>query len=99
MVVSRFVSGGEKVGLFLRGPRGRDYGEEARRLSPFGSALEQALGVPAGSDRFLYEKDGPKITADPASWDPAIRWLISETDRYVTATAAIIRSDIDEVEG
>ena len=99
VVVSRFVSSGERVGLFLRGPRGRDYGEEARRLLPFGSALETALGVPAGSERFLYEKDGPRLTDNPASWDDAIRWLISESDRYVTATAAIIRSDVGEVGG
>ncbi len=99
VVVSRFVSGGEKVGLFLRGLRGRDYGEEARRLAPFGPSLEAALNAPAGSERFLFEKSGPKITDDPTSWDEAIRWLISETNRYVKAAAAIIRSDSSEAEG
>jgi hypothetical protein len=90
LVVSRFVSGGETVGVFLRGPHGRDDGEEAARLAPFGPALEAALGVPAGPDRFLYQSIGPTITDDPASWESAISWLMAETDRYVAAASSIV---------
>lgn len=91
IVVSRFVSGGERVGIFIRGPRGRDYGEEARRLEPFGEELASALGVPAGSERYLYEKQGPSITDDPASWDNAARWLMAETDHYVRTVSRLVR--------
>ncbi|GAA3256135.1 hypothetical protein GCM10020258_15270 [Sphingomonas yabuuchiae] len=90
-VVSRFISGGERVGIFIRGPRKRDYSEEARRLEPFRGQLEAALGVPPGSDRYLYEKHGPSITDDPASWDVAARWLIAETDRYVSTVSQVVR--------
>jgi len=91
IVVSRYVSGGERIGLFLRGPRGRDYGEEARRLEPFGQDLEAVLGVPAGMERYQYDKVGPMITDDPTSWDEAAVWLIAETERYVSAVKAILR--------
>lgn len=90
IVVSRFVSGGERVGIFIRGPRGRDYGEEAERLEPFRSDLESALGVPAGNERYPYEKHGPSISHDSSSWDSAARWLIAETDHYVRTVSRIV---------
>lgn len=89
IVISRFVNRGERTGIFIRGPRGRDYEEEAQRLEPFGQKLEALLGVHAGSARYLYLKDGPMITENPSSWDQAAEWLIAETDRYVNAVTKI----------
>lgn len=93
VVISRWL-GKHGVGIFLRGGRGVDYAEMADRLRPFREHLEDRTGAPMGSDRFLFNKAGPGVMDDPASWQPAINWLIAETHRYAAAVAAIIPEEI-----
>lgn len=92
IVISRWVSK-KQVGLFYRGGRGADYGEMGNRLRAFQPQLEAATGVPMGEDRYLFSKLGPMVTDDPATWPPAIAWLIAETERYTAAIESVMQEE------
>jgi hypothetical protein len=92
IVISRWVSK-DQVGLFYRGGRGADYAEMGNRLRPFQAQLEAATGVAMGEDRYLFSKRGPMVSDDPATWPPAIAWLIAETERYTAAIQSVMQEE------
>lgn len=85
--ISRYKAAKE-VGIFLRGLNGQDEIARAALVEPYADQLVQRLDVPAGRT-FGFAKVGPKVTEDPASWDPAIHWLEQETRRYKEAVEAV----------
>jgi hypothetical protein len=84
IMVSRYKAK-DKVGLFLRGGRGVDGHAILPLLTPHQAALEAALGVELGEPGYPFDKWGPTVSDDSASWDAAIDWLESETVRFVDA--------------
>lgn len=92
IVVSRY-KGEDYSGLFLRGGRGVDGEAVLPRLLPHEATLETELGVELGSPKFPFNKHGPAVTEDPATWDAAINWLEKETDRYAQAVAQVLSKE------
>ena len=91
VVISRYKSK-SGVGIFLRGLGKESLENRAARIEPFVDALEARLGVAPGPSR-SFENLGPRVTDDPATWDPAIHWLEQVTECYKAAVEAIIPKD------
>lgn len=94
VVVSRYVSR-NGVGVFLRGLRGKGGEITLARFEAVAEAIEGDLGVKLGSSDFPFATRFAVDWNDVSSIEEAAVWLMKQTDRYVSAAALHLKSELD----
>lgn len=89
LVVSAFVGEG-RVGVFLRGGRGKGAEVVAKVLTPHAPELEAALGVPFGDPAYPFTSRLETDLSTPAGQEAAADWLATEVARYIAAVRAVV---------
>jgi hypothetical protein len=81
LVVAQYISK-RGVGVFIRGTRGADPVEIARRIAPFEDVLAGRLDAEFNNERYLFHKWIPCDAENKSNWQAMADWLKAETDRY-----------------
>jgi len=90
LVVSIWI-GGNRVGLFVRGPWGAQAGKMLARLMPHAERLSEQLEAPFGTNgNALFGRQLKVNLTDAANWPEAIDWLHREMHRYRTVLTEIV---------
>lgn len=92
LVVSAFVGEG-RVGVFLRGGRGKGEAVAETILIPRAAELEAALGVPLGDPAYPFTSRLEIDLAETAGREAAADWLAAAIERYVSAARAVLEND------
>ena len=92
VVVSLWI-GKTRIGVFVRGPRGSDGSDLARRLDPVRKQLEQKLGAKYGrtTGANFFDSTVRLNMNDKTNWPEAIQWMHRTVTNYLSRLGEALR--------